>query len=80
MPVHMVTEVAGQHFQVTLSRDDAGNYVAEAVRQMRGGLASASEVPCVRVVHPTKERAMESLLDLLHNVGRVQDGAPLRGS
>jgi len=80
MAIDMVTQVGGEHFQVTLSRDDAGNYVAEAVRLLRGGRASAVEAPCLRVVHPTKERAVESLLDLLHNVGRARNGSPPRGS
>ena len=66
--VAMVTELAGQAFQVTLCRDDAGNWVAEAARLIRRGEVSAMEAPCIRIVHPDSERALKSLFDLLHEV------------
>jgi len=80
MAVDMVTQVAGERFQVTISRDGAGNYVAEAVRLLGSEHGHATEAPCVRVVHPTKERAVGSVLDLLQNLGRARTGAPLRGA
>ncbi len=74
MAIHMVTQIAGEEFDVTLSRDDAGNYVAEAARSPRRENGTGAEPPCVRVVDPVKERAMMSLFDSLHrmNAGRTR--------
>jgi hypothetical protein len=67
--VTMVTQLAGQAFQVTLSRDDVGNWVATAARLLRDdGVSATTEAPCIRVVHPAKERALKSVFDLLHEV------------
>ncbi|HET6436436.1 MAG TPA: hypothetical protein VFG59_00140 [Anaeromyxobacter sp.] len=79
MAIHMVTRVAGEEFDVTLTRDDAGNYVAEAARRLGDGFVPRTETPRIRVVHPMKERAWQSLLDLLRNERPVEDRAPTGG-
>ncbi len=68
MAIHMVTQVAGEDFDVTLSRDDAGNYVAEAARLLQRENQAGTEPPRVRVVDAVKERAMTSLFDSLHRM------------
>ena len=75
MAIHMVTRVDGEELRITLSRDDAGNYVAEAARLLQGDVASGIEVPRVRVVDPVKEQALRSLFDALHRLaaGRHRD-------
>ncbi len=65
MAVHMVTRVGGEDYQVTLSRDDAGNYVAEAARVLRAGEGGGTSAPHLRVVDAVKERALTSLFDSL---------------
>ncbi len=76
MAVHMVTRVGGEEFRITLSRDDAGNYVAEAARLPRDGAPGGSP-PSVRVVDARKERALASLLDSLHRLtGSLSPGGP----
>jgi hypothetical protein len=67
MAVHMVTRVGGEDFRVTLSRDDAGNYVAEAAR-LPGTGAPGGALPSVRVVDARKEHALASLFDSLHRL------------
>lgn len=71
MAIHMEIEIAGEDYEVTLSRDEAGNYVAEAARLLRAGGGAAA--PRIRVVDGVKERALRSLFDSLH---RVAAGAP----
>ncbi len=68
MPIHMVTQVGGEDFQLTLSCDEAGNYVAEAVWLPQGDRVAGSVTPRVRVVHPDKERTLQSLFDLLRGI------------
>ncbi len=73
MAVHMVTRVGGEDYQVTLSRDDAGNYVAEAARLVRTEGVTATVAPHLRVVDVVKERALRSLFDSLQrNADRPQ--------
>ncbi len=74
MAIHMELEIAGQDYKVTLSRDDAGNYVAEGARRLRG--APGAEAPRVRVVERVKERALRSLLDALARVEADRGDAP----
>ena len=76
MGIHMVVIVENQRFNVTLCRDDAGNYVADAVGPLRTGSAMGASTPLLRVIDATKERAMKSLLDSLERMGR----SSLRGS
>ena len=78
MAVHMVTRVAGEDFRITLSRDDAGNYVAEAARLPRVEGVPGNSVPSVRVVDVVKERALTSLFDSLQRLAarRADDSAP----
>ncbi len=64
MAVHMVTQVDGLDYRITLSRDDAGNYVAEAAR-CTNGHAGRSGLPTIRVLDPLKERALRTLFDAL---------------
>ncbi len=64
MAVHMVTQVDGLEYRITLSRDDAGNYVAEAAR-CAGGHADRSGLPSIRVLDSVKERALRTLFDAL---------------
>jgi hypothetical protein len=71
MAVHMVTRVGGEDFKVTLSRDDAGNYVAEAARL---SIPGGGTVPSVRVVDAIKERAMASLFDSLQRLASRRPG------
>jgi len=66
MAIHMEIEIAGEDYEVTLSRDEAGNYVAEAARLVSGG--RRAEAPRVRVVDGVKERALRSLFDSLHRL------------
>ena len=68
MAVHMVTRVGGEDFRVTLSRDDAGNYVAEAARLPGAGDPVGGSLPSVRVVDARKERALASLFDSLRRL------------
>lgn len=78
MTVHMVTRVEGEDFKVTLSRDDAGNYVAEAARLLKAGDARGTMAPHVRVVDVSKERALASLLESLRQLAarRRDDPSP----
>jgi hypothetical protein len=75
MAIHMVTQVGGEDFKITLSRDDAGNYVAEAARLVQGGLLAGTIAPHVRVVDSVKERALSVLFDSL----RRQTSEPTQG-
>jgi hypothetical protein len=68
MAIHMPMDVGGRSFNVTLSRDEAGNYVAEA----RPAPLERAEPRKIRVVNPDKERAMHSLLELLGTAARTQ--------
>ena len=68
MAIHMVVDVEGTEYRLTLSRDDAGNYVADAARHGGGDPGAAAFVPLVRVVDSAKERAMEALLDSLRRL------------
>ncbi len=79
MAIHMVTRVGGEDFKITLSRDDAGNYVAEAARvtPFDGGARSAA--PSVRVVDARKERALTALFDSLQRLARSPRGSPADG-
>jgi hypothetical protein len=70
MAIHMEIEYGGEDYKVTLSRDEAGNYVAEAARLLRGG--SGVEVPRVRVVDRVKDRALRALFESL---SRLAPGA-----
>jgi hypothetical protein len=74
MAVHMVTRVGDEEFKVTLSRDDAGNYVAEAARLPSAGADMRGPLPSVRVVDARKERALTSLLDSLQRLTDSPDG------
>ncbi len=65
MAVHMVTRVGGEDYRITLSRDDAGNYIAEAARSLSAEPGAGSIAPHLRVVDAVKERALASLLDSL---------------
>ncbi len=65
MAVHMVTRVGGEDYRITLFRDDAGNYIAEAARSLGAELGAGSIAPHLRVVDVVKERALASLLDSL---------------
>lgn len=76
MPIRMVAQVAGVDFQVTLSRDGAGNYVAEAARLLRGERDVSVEAPRVRVVDGVKERALKSLFDSLVQSTQEHAGGP----
>jgi hypothetical protein len=76
MPIHMVAQVAGVDFKVTLSRDGAGNYVAEAARLLRGERDASIEAPRVRVVDGVKERALKSLFDALGRITQDHAGGP----
>ncbi len=76
MTIHMVTQVDGQDFKLILSRDDAGNYVAEAARMLQGGNLAVTEAPCVRVVDSAKERALNALFDSIHRVASSRRSAP----
>ncbi len=78
MTVHMVTRVGGEDYKVTLSRDDAGNYVAEAARLLSAEVGAGSFAPHVRVVDVAKERALTSLIDSLQRraAGRRNDSSP----
>ncbi len=71
MAIRMEIEIEGEDYEVVLSRDEAGNYVAEAARLLRGGGAGA-EATRVRVVDRIKERALRALFDSLH---RLSPGA-----
>lgn len=68
MAIHLVTQIEGEEFQITLSHDDAGNYVAEAVHLARGEGAEGRVPPHVRVVDPAKERAVRALFASLHRL------------
>jgi hypothetical protein len=68
MGIHMVIDIANERFNVTLYRDDAGNYVADAVGPLRTGSATGASTPLLRVIDATKERAMKSLLDSLRRM------------
>ena len=76
MAVHMVTRVGGEDYKVTLSRDDAGNYVAEAARLLRVDGAARTIAPHLRVVDAVKERALTSLFDSLQRVAARNDRSP----
>ncbi len=65
MTVHMMTRVGGQDYRITLSRDDAGNYMAEAARLLAPAVEAGTFAPHVRVVDVVKERALASLLESL---------------
>jgi hypothetical protein len=67
MAVRMVAHVQGQDFQITLSRDDAGNYVADGAR-LSGGANGSGELPRVRVIDSEKERALHSLYESLRRL------------
>lgn len=73
MAIHMEIQIAGEDFRITLSRDEAGNYVAEAARAARSAPGSA-EGPRVRVVDRLKERALHSLFDSLARHVEAQSG------
>lgn len=73
MAIHMEIQIAGADFRVTLSRDDAGNYVAEAARASRSAPPGA-EPPRVRVVDRVKERALHSLFDSLSRLTEARPG------
>jgi hypothetical protein len=64
----MVIDVEGTIYRITLSRDDAGNYVVDAAREPVGDQAAATILPVVRVVDSLKERAMRSLRDSLARI------------
>jgi hypothetical protein len=66
MGIHLVVNVENESFNVTLSRDEAGNYVADATGPLREGRAVGASVPIVRVVDANKENVMKALLDSLH--------------
>jgi hypothetical protein len=68
MAIHLVISVGDENYRVTLSRDDSGNYVAEANGALGGKQASGVPTPHIRVVDPTKEHALRSLLDSLQRV------------
>ncbi len=78
MAVHMVTRVGGEDYRITLSRDDAGNYIAEAARSLSAESGAGTVAPQLRVVDVVKERAMASLLDSLWQaaVRRRNDSMP----
>jgi hypothetical protein len=78
MAIRMVTEVGGEDFEITLSRDDAGNYVAEAAPLPQGGPGTGRMVPRLRVVDSVKERVMRSLFDSLRDAAakRPTDPSP----
>jgi hypothetical protein len=65
MAIRMVTRVGDEDFSVTLSRDDAGHYVAEASPVAEGEHLQETALPRVRVVDPVKERALRSLFSSL---------------
>jgi len=77
MAIHIVTQVDGEELKITLSRDDAGNYVAEAARMVQGGSAPGTETPRLRVVDPVKEQALRSLFDALHRLAASRHRDPL---
>jgi hypothetical protein len=72
MAIHMVTEIGGREFELTLSRDDAGRYVAEAVQLPGEGRAEVAAGKHVRVVDPVKERALGSLIESLRELAGVR--------
>ena len=75
MAIHMVTQIGGEDFRITLSRDDAGNYVAEASRVRKVAGASSGTSP-LRFVDAVKERALTSLLDSLQHVAATRQSDP----
>lgn len=68
MAIHLVTQIDGEEFRITLSHDDAGNYVAEAVHLAGGEAAERHAPPHVRVVDPAKERAVRALFASLRRL------------
>ncbi len=74
MAIHMEIEYGGEGYKVTLSRDEAGNYVAEAARLLRSG--SGVEAPRVRVVDRLKDRALRALFDSLSRLERGESRGP----
>jgi hypothetical protein len=77
MAVHMVTRVGGEDYRITLSRDDAGNYVAEAARLLRAGDGAGTFAPHLRVVDAVKERALAALFGSLQQVAdERRDASP----
>ena len=76
MAIHIVTQVDGEELKITLSRDDAGNYVAEAARMVHGGPNPGTETPRLRVVDPVKEQALRSLFDALHRLAASRQRDP----
>lgn len=76
MAVHMVTRVGGEDYRVTLSRDDAGNYIAEAARLLKIDGAAGTVAPHLRVVDVIKERALTSLFDSLQQIAARSDTSP----
>ena len=79
MAVHMVTQVGGEDFKFTLSRDEAGNYVAEAERLANGKYLAGAEASHVRVVDSGKERALRFLFDSLQRLVADEQSRPSRG-
>ena len=77
MAVHMDTRVGSQDYRITLSRDDSGNYIAEAARSLSTELGAGTIAPHLRVVDVVKERALKLLLDSLWHAasGRRDDGS-----
>lgn len=78
MAVHMVIDVENESFNVTLSRDDAGNYVADATGPFQKGRTMGASMPVVRTVDATKEIALKSLLDSLQRAAACSQAAALR--
>jgi hypothetical protein len=80
MAIHMTTQVEGEQFNVTLSTDDAGHYVAEAARFEHGMYRTPVQV---RIVDTDKERAILALFQSLRElvVSRLEQpgGAAERG-
>jgi len=76
MSIHVVTQVKGQDFKITLSRDEAGNYVAEASRLLPGERTTGTEAPRIRVIDSAKEQALRALYDSLLRLVSNRAGDP----
>ncbi len=75
MAVHLDIEVEGATYRVALSRDDLGNYIADAAPGTAGDARAV--LPVVRVIESDQEAAMRALLDSLTRHARGATASPL---
>lgn len=79
MAIQMTTQLEGELFQVTLSTNDAGHYVAEAARLAHGEHTMPVHTQ-IRVVDADMERTILALFQCLRELVRSLHEQPGGGA